>query len=53
MADPAGAHAHDDELTVEELETAAGGVEGNNTNCVAGCGNSNCVASCGPLNQTP
>ena len=35
-----------DELSVDELEEAAGGVEGNNTNCVAACGNTNCVAGC-------
>ncbi|HSU14678.1 hypothetical protein [Longimicrobium sp.] len=54
MADPFSAHARDgDELTVDELEDVAGGVEGGNTNCSAGCSNSNCVAACGPLNQTP
>ena len=35
-----------DELSIDELEEAAGGIEGTNTNCVAGCGNSNCAAGC-------
>ena len=38
-----------DELSVEELEGAAGGVENQdptNTNCVAGCGNTNCASGC-------
>ena len=35
-----------DELSIDELEEAAGGIEGTNTNCVAGCGNTNCVAGC-------
>ncbi|HSU14683.1 hypothetical protein [Longimicrobium sp.] len=49
MADPSATRAFDDdELSVEELESAAGGIDGGgNTNCVAGCGNSNCVAGCG------
>ncbi|HSU14684.1 hypothetical protein [Longimicrobium sp.] len=38
----------DDELSVDELEAAAGGADPGNTNCVAGCGNSNCAAGCGP-----
>jgi hypothetical protein len=42
-----------DELSVDELEEAAGGVEGTNTNCVAACGNTNCAGACGPLHQTP
>ncbi|HSU14681.1 hypothetical protein [Longimicrobium sp.] len=48
MSDPIRGR-DDDELSVEELESAAGGVEGNNTNCVSGCGNTNCVTGCGPL----
>lgn len=39
-----------DELSVEELEGAAGGVENAdpaNTNCVAACGNTNCAGACG------
>ena len=35
-----------DELSVEELEEAAGGAEGTNENCAAACGNTNCVAGC-------
>ncbi|HSU15723.1 hypothetical protein [Longimicrobium sp.] len=31
------AAAHEDELTVDELEVVAGGVEGDNTNCVEAC----------------
>ena len=47
-----GDEERDDELSVEELEHAAGGTEAapadpTNTNCVAGCGNTNCVAGCG------
>jgi hypothetical protein len=35
-----------DELSLEELEEAAGGLEGSNTNCATSCGNTNCVAGC-------
>jgi hypothetical protein len=48
-----GYEEHDDELSVEELEAAAGGAgdptdppAGENTNCVAACGNTNCAAAC-------
>ena len=37
----------DDELSLDELDEAAGGVEGTNTNCEAACGNTNCVGVCG------
>ena len=38
----------DEELSLEELDAAAGGAEGGtNENCVAGCGNSNCAGACG------
>ena len=39
-----------DELSVEELEGAAGGADNadpTNTNCVSGCGNTNCAGACG------
>ncbi|HSU15724.1 hypothetical protein [Longimicrobium sp.] len=40
------AAAHDDELSVDELEVVAGGVEGDNTNCVYACTvNSGCKAA--------
>lgn len=45
-----GDEERDEELSVEELEEAAGGADNAdpvNTNCVAGCGNTNCVAGCG------
>ena len=35
-----------EELSVEELEEAAGGLEGTNENCAKACGNTNCVAGC-------
>ena len=35
-----------DELSIDAVEEAAGGIEGTNTNCVAGCGNTNCVVGC-------
>ena len=38
--------AEDDELTLEELEEAAGGAEGANTNCATSCNNTNCVQGC-------
>ena len=41
----------DDELSVEELEEAAGGAEASNTNCAVACDNTNCVVGCGPQNQ--
>jgi len=37
----------EDELSLEELDDAAGGVEGTNENCVAACGNTNCAGACG------
>ncbi|HSU15719.1 hypothetical protein [Longimicrobium sp.] len=41
MADPKD--IREDELSVEELEDAAGGIIGDNTNCSQGCtSNSNC-----------
>jgi len=40
------AAAHDDELSVEELEAASGGVEADNTNCVYACTvNNGCAAT--------
>jgi hypothetical protein len=40
------AAAPDDELSVEELEAASGGVEGDNTNCVYACTvNNSCAAN--------
>jgi hypothetical protein len=38
----------DDELSLDELEEAAGGAlpEGTNTNCATSCGNTNCVQGC-------
>jgi len=42
MADPKDIR-QDDELSVEELEDAAGGIIGDNTNCSQGCtSNSSC-----------
>jgi len=38
----------EDELSLDELDEAAGGAEGTpNTNCAAACGNTNCVDVCG------
>ncbi|HSU15717.1 hypothetical protein [Longimicrobium sp.] len=37
----------DDELSVDELDTVAGGVEGDNTNCTQACtSNTNCSGGC-------
>jgi hypothetical protein len=44
MSDPR--QAHDDELSVEELDTVAGGLAGDNTNCSQSCtSNTNCGAT--------
>ncbi|HSU15713.1 hypothetical protein [Longimicrobium sp.] len=48
MSDPR--NAHDDELSVEELDTVAGGVEGDNTNCSQSCtSNTNCGGTKEPI----
>ncbi|HSU14680.1 hypothetical protein [Longimicrobium sp.] len=56
MARPARARArdNDDELSVDELEVAAGGdLDPANGDCLGGCGNANCFGACGPYNQDP
>ena len=42
-----------DELSVEELEDVAGGLEGTNTNCAVACDNTNCVKGCGAVPMEP
>ena len=49
MAEPEATYRpDDDELSVEELEEAAGGGLADNTNCGSTC-NTNCTTVCGPV----